>query len=84
MAVRILKVDRKGRMLIPKEIRERLALKDKVRGTVADGTLVIEPTSDILDKLSKHVKFRFRSIETALPALRLAAAKQLRREAESP
>ncbi len=39
----ILKIDRKGKILIPAEIRERLGLKDLVKVRVTDNYLIIEP-----------------------------------------
>lgn len=67
-------------MHIPKEIRERLGITGKVKGRIEGGVLVIEPISNLLDKLASQVKVNFESIEEALPSLRKAAEEQLPKE----
>lgn len=80
METRILKVDRKGRMHIPKEIRDKLGIKTRVKGSVKGGVLVIEPISNLLDKLAGQVRFNFNGIEESLPGLRITAEEQLLKE----
>ncbi len=76
----VLKVDRKGRLHIPKNVRDKLGIDGEVKATLKDGSMTIEPASDLLEKLGREVKFNFKSVEDALPALRKSAEKQLKKE----
>jgi AbrB family looped-hinge helix DNA binding protein len=75
-----LKVDSKGRIQIPKDVREELGIKKEVSATIENGMVKIEPIESILDRLSKTVQFKYSSVETALPRLRKAAERQLLKE----
>ena len=48
----VVRVDEKGRILIPKGIREALGVKERqmLRIEVVDGKIVLEPIKDIADK----------------------------------
>jgi AbrB family looped-hinge helix DNA binding protein len=79
--VRTLKVDEKGRLQIPREVRERLGIKKSVTARIEEnGSLSIEPASNLYDKLASDVTFNFRSVEKSLPDLRKTAEKQLFKE----
>lgn len=80
METRILKVDEKGRLHLPKEIRDTLGIKNEVRARIKNGTVTIEPITKIMDRLATQVKFTFRSVEKELPSLRRVAEKQLVKE----
>jgi AbrB family looped-hinge helix DNA binding protein len=75
-----LKVDPKGRVYIPKQVREELGIKEKVSATIENGIVKIEPIENILDRLSKNVSFNFKSVKTDLPKLRKAAERELLKE----
>lgn len=75
-----LKVDPKGRIQIPKEIRQELGIRDEVSATIEDGVMKVEPVESILNRLSQSVKFNYSGVEAALPSLRKAAEKQLLKE----
>jgi len=75
-----LKVDSKGRIQIPKDIRQELGIREQVSATIEGGVMKVEPVESILDRLAKSVKFNYSSIESALPKLRKAAERQLRKE----
>ncbi len=47
----IIRVDKKGRVLIPKNIREVMGIREKtlLRIEVIDGKIVLEPLRDIAD-----------------------------------
>ncbi len=75
-----LKVDQKGRIQIPKEIRQELGIIEEVSATIEDGVMKVEPIESILDRLSRSVKFNYGGVEAALPNLRKAAEKQLLKE----
>ncbi len=72
-----LKVDSKGRIQIPKEIREELGIRNEVSASIEDGTVTIEPVERIFDRLSTEVRFTFKSVEKDMPKLRRAAEKEL-------
>jgi len=48
----VVKVDEKGRIVIPKEIREKLGIKEKqvMKLRVIDDKIVLEPLSSIADE----------------------------------
>ena len=73
----VLKLDSKGGIQIPKEVREKLGIKDEVSATIEDGIIMLEPVERILDRLSNGVRFNFKSVEEALPKLRKAAEREL-------
>jgi AbrB family looped-hinge helix DNA binding protein len=75
-----LKMDSKGRIQIPKSIRQELDIHEEIIATVENGAMKIEPVENILDKLSKSIRFKYGSVESSLPALRKAAAKQMLKE----
>jgi AbrB family looped-hinge helix DNA binding protein len=75
-----LKVDPKGRIQIPKEVREELGIRENVSATVEDGMLTIEPVERIFDRLSRGVRFNFKSVAKDLPELRKAAEKELSKQ----
>jgi AbrB family looped-hinge helix DNA binding protein len=75
-----LKVDPKGRIQIPKEVREELGIRENVSATVEDGMLTIEPVERIFDRLSREVRFNFKSVAKDLPELRKAAEKELSKQ----
>ncbi len=78
-----LKVDEKGRLHIPKEVRQRLGIRTgSVSGRVEGQALIIEPTSNLFDKLAGVTKFNFDSVERSLPKLRRSAERQALRELE--
>jgi len=82
--VRSLKVDEKGRLQIPREVREKLGIKKSVTAKIEeDGSLSIEPASNLYDRLASDVRFNFSSIEKSLPGLRRKAEKQLLKEVRS-
>lgn len=76
-----LKVDPKGRMQIPKEVREELGIRSEVSATIEDGAMKIEPVEGVIDRLSREVRFNFKSVEEELPKLRKAAEKELLKHA---
>ena len=48
----VVRIDKKGRVLIPKNIREALGLREKqlLRVKIVDGKLMLEPLGNIADK----------------------------------
>jgi AbrB family looped-hinge helix DNA binding protein len=72
-----LKVDSKGRIQIPKEVREELGITNEVSATIEDGIMRIEPVERVLDRLAKNVRFNFKNVEATIPKLRKAAEREL-------
>lgn len=77
METRVLKVDEKGRVHLPKELRVRLGIKNEVRAKIENGAITMEPITEIMDRLAAEVKFSFKRVEKALPSLRRAAQEEL-------
>jgi len=75
-----LKVDSKGRIQLPRDIREDLGIRAEVSATIENGKVTLEPVDAILDRLSKSARFKYKSVETALPSLRKAAERELLKE----
>ncbi len=75
-----LKVDSKGRIQIPKEIRKELGIGNEVSASIQDGMVTIEPLEHIFDRLSREVRFHFNSVEKNLPELRRAAEEELSKQ----
>ncbi len=82
MTEETLTVDSKGRIHLPKKLRERLGLQKVAKATISDNKLVIEPASDPLDELAAQLDFTFTSIADELPSLKRIAEKQLIKEAK--
>ncbi len=82
MTEETLSVDNKGRIHLPKKLRERLGLQKVAKATISDNKLVIEPASDPLDELAAQLDFTFTSIADELPSLKRIAEKQLIKEAK--
>ncbi len=75
-----LRVDEKGRILVPKKIRERLGIKHTAKASVKGRSLIIEAEDDPWEELARIVKTRFKDVEKELPALRRAAEEQLQKD----
>jgi AbrB family looped-hinge helix DNA binding protein len=80
MSEDILTIDSKGRIQVPKKLRERLGVKKTVKARISDNKLIIEPSRDPLEELADQVDFTFTSILEELPTLRRVVEKQLIRE----
>ncbi len=76
----ILHVDEKGRIQVPKKIRERLRIKRTVRASLKGHRLILESEEDPLKELAKVITTRFTDLEKELPGMRKAAEKELLRE----
>ncbi len=72
----ILKIDSKGRILIPADIRESLGFKRAVRARVEEGKLVLEPLGDPLKELTSTVIKGSRDIEREIVGFRRIAEKE--------
>jgi len=79
----IIKLDRKGRILIPANIRKALGIERVVRIVVKDNELVIKPIEDPIEALTKNVIKGSKDIESEINEYRIEAEKEaLRRVKE--
>ncbi len=72
-----LRVDEKGRIQTPKEIREELGIRTEANVTIDAGRATIEPVERIYDRLATEVRFNFEGVIRDLPNLRRSAEKEL-------
>ena len=75
------KVDSKGRIQIPMDVRRELGIRNEVSARIEDGVVRIEPVESVLDRLKREVRFKFKSVEDDLPKLRKAAERELLKHA---
>ncbi len=73
----ILKVDSKGRILIPSEVRSMLNIKGVVYARVVDGKLIIEPIRDPIDLLTSSVIRGTSDVEKEIRELRRVAVEEV-------
>ena len=79
----ILKVDEKGRILIPGEVRTLLNIKGAVHVKVEGDKLIIRPIKDPIEELASHVTQGTTDVEKEIRGLREVALKEaLRRSGE--
>ena len=77
------RVDSKGRILIPKEVRERLGIKGAVKLKVEENRIIVTPLADPLEALTASVIKGTSDVAREIRALRRAAEEEaLRRLSE--
>jgi len=74
----LLKVDEKGRITIPSEIRRKLGIKGYVKIQVAGDKLVIEPVRNPLEKLMELVVDSSGNIEEDIRVFRRKEEEKLK------
>jgi AbrB family looped-hinge helix DNA binding protein len=74
------KIDKKGRITIPKEFREKLGRIVKIN--MINKGLLIEPVENPLNKIKNKVKFNFKNVEESIIELRKIAESKIKEEAE--
>ena len=72
----LLKVDGKGRILIPARVRRELGLGRVVRARIEGGRLVLEPIRDPVEVLAQTVLEGTRDVEEEIGRLRRAAERE--------
>ena len=75
----LVRVDGKGRLVIPKELRERLGIRGLVRLRVQGDKLVVEPVRDPLEALEASVVEGTRDVAREIEELRRRALEGARR-----
>ena len=75
------KVDRKGRIVIPSNIRRRFNIKNVVKIIVKEGKITLKPVEDPLMSLEKLVVKGTNDVEKEIKRLRKIAERELQKEA---
>jgi len=73
----ILKIDSKGRILIPAYIRRKLNFRNMVRVYVEEDRLIIRPIKNSVDRLTETVIKGSNNIEEEISRLRKIAEKEV-------
>ncbi|HID90676.1 TPA: AbrB/MazE/SpoVT family DNA-binding domain-containing protein [Candidatus Bathyarchaeota archaeon] len=76
----LVKVDRKGRIVIPAGIRRELGIRNLVKVRVGGGVVTLEPLEDPLRSLEKLVVKGTRDVEREMRGLRRAAEREAFKE----
>ena len=81
MSEETVKVDEKGRVVIPSNIRRQLNIKNIVKISVKGGEITLKPIEDPLSSLEKLVVKGTVAVEREIKRLRRAAERELQKEA---
>ncbi len=79
----ICRVDGKGRILIPKEVREKLGIRSLVKLRVEKDRLILIPVNDPLEELTANVVKGTSDVAREIRGLRRVAEREALREVES-
>jgi len=74
------KVDRKGRIVIPSNIRRQFNIKNLVKIIVKEGEITLKPVEDPLKTLEKLVVKGTTDVEKDIQRLRRVAERELQKE----
>ena len=77
----IVKVDRKGRIVIPSSIRKQFNIKNVVKMIVREGEITLRPVEDPLKSIEKLVVKGTTDVERDIRRLSRAAERELQKEA---
>jgi len=75
------KVDQKGRVIIPSNIRRHLNIKNIVKISVEGEEIILKPVEDPLRSLEKLIIKGTTDVEKEIRRLRRAAERELQKEA---
>lgn len=75
------KVDRKGRIVIPSNIRRQFNIKNIVKIIVKEGEITLKPVEDPLKSLEKLVIKGTTDVEKEIQRLHRIAERELQKEA---
>ena len=73
----LVKVDKRGRVVIPARIREELNIKNIVEIEVQGRKIILKPVEDPLDSLGKLVIKGTKDVEKEIRTLRRMAERQI-------
>ncbi|MCD6088793.1 AbrB/MazE/SpoVT family DNA-binding domain-containing protein [Candidatus Bathyarchaeota archaeon] len=74
------KVDQKGRIVIPSNIRKKFNIKNIVKIIVKEGEITLKPVEDPLKSLEKLVVKGTTDVEKEIQRLRRIAERELQKE----
>ncbi|MCS7105111.1 MAG: AbrB/MazE/SpoVT family DNA-binding domain-containing protein [Thermofilaceae archaeon] len=77
MVEAIVKVDERGRVLIPANIRKMLKIKSIVKLVVEGDKIVLKPLEDPLKQIEELVVKGVKDVEVEIPQLRKVAEEEL-------
>lgn len=77
----VVRVDQKGRVVIPSKIRKQLNIKNIVKISVKEGEIALKPVEDPLKSLEKLVVKGTTDVEKDIRRLRRVAERELKEEA---
>lgn len=77
----VVRIDRKGRIVIPSKIRRRFNMKNIVKIVVTEDDIRLKPVKDPLDSLRKLVVKGTTDVEEEIRRLREVAERELQRRA---
>jgi len=75
------RVDQKGRIVIPSNIRKKFNIKNIVKIIVKEGEITLKPVEDPLKSLEKLVVKGTTDVEKEIQRLRRIAERELQKEA---
>ena len=75
-----MKVDSKGRVVIPARVRRDLKIRGAVKARVEEGRIVLEPLEDPVEELAKQVVEGTFDVEREIRELRKIAQRRLLEE----
>ena len=78
----LLRVDEKGRILIPRSLREQLGIRRLVKARVEGKRIVVEPVEDPVTLLERAVVKGTEDVEKEIRELRKVAEAELRKLVE--
>jgi len=77
---KISKVDNKGRIVIPKDIRKKVGIKDLVSITMHEDHVAVYSEKDPFDEIAENVRIDIKDIRKEVIKLSKDVEKQLRKE----
>jgi AbrB family looped-hinge helix DNA binding protein len=75
----VLRVDEKGRVLLPKALRKKLGINRLVKARVEGNRIILEPLADPVELLMKAVIKGTEDVELEISELRRTAENQVKK-----
>lgn len=76
---RVVKVDSKGRIIIPRDLRKKAGIKDLVSITMHEDHVAVYSEKDPFDEIAENVKIDVKNIRKEAVKLSKIAEKELRK-----
>jgi len=75
----VLRVDEKGRVLLPRALRKKLGINKLVKAKIEENRIILEPVADPVEQLMKAVIKGTDDVEQEISELRRTAENQIKR-----